>query len=144
MFRWHKRALMPPVVATVYCARRSECRSRCRFFSCWEEAASGWGSSLSAELIGERKRLLLGELPLRGAAELEKGIGCFWEVSRCAGLLDWRKEEAAFGGAPAARGCWITDRRTLLLVELPLRGAARSEKGRSCFGGELPLRGAAR
>ena len=39
-----------------------------------------------------KEEAALGELPLRGAAELEKGIGCFWEISRCAGLLDWRKE----------------------------------------------------
>ena len=83
------------------------------------------GSSRCAGLLDtDRRRLLQGELPLRGAARLEKCSGCFWGSSRCAGLLAWSKEEAAFGGAPAARGCWITDRRRLLLGELPLRGAA--------------------
>ena len=45
--------------------------------------------------------------------------------SRCAGLLDWGREDAAFG-------------------ELPLRGAARFEgRKRLLRLGELPLRGAA-
>ena len=50
--------------------------------------------------------MLLGELPLRGAAGSEKGKGCSWGSCRCAGLLDLRKEEDASGGSPAARGCW--------------------------------------
>ena len=95
----------------------------------------------------------MGELPLRGAAAgLQKCRGCFLEISRCAGLLDWRNAEAAFGAAPAARGCWITDmrrlllggafaargcslgvRKRLLLRDLPLRGAARLGKCRGCF-----------
>ena len=108
---------------------------------------------------------LLGELPLRGAAQLEmKGRGCFWGSSRCAGLLDYRKKDAASGGSPAARGCSIRDeRKRLLLGELPLRGAAGLQKERCgfwgisrCAGlldyrkkdaasylGNLPLRGAA-
>ena len=56
-----------------------------------------------------------------------------WGSSLCAGLLDYRHEEAAIGGAPDTRGCWIADMRRLLLGELPLRGAARLDKGRSCF-----------
>ena len=32
-------------------------------------------------------------------------IICFWGSCRCAGLLDYRKEDAASGGSPAARGC---------------------------------------
>ena len=77
--------------------------------------------------------LLLGELPLRGAARLQKGRCCFWGISRCAGLLDYRKEDAASGGSPAARGCWIRERDMLFLGDLPLRGAAGIEKGRCCF-----------
>ena len=47
-------------------------------------------------------------LPLRRAARLREGGGCFGEISRCAGLLDREREEAAaLGGAPAARGCSI-------------------------------------
>ena len=125
-----------------------------------------WGSSRCAGLLDRRKeeaalggapaargcpleqggkRLFLGELPLRGAAGIQRRGGCSWGSSRCAGLLDRRKEEAALGGAPAARGCWITYRRMLLWGELPLRRAARSEEGRSCFGGSsrcagLPVR----
>ena len=64
--------------------------------------------------------LFLGELPLRGAARLKEGGGCF-------------------GGALAARGCSIEGGRRLFLGKLPLRGAA----GRSLFLGELPLHGAA-
>ena len=51
------------------------------------------------------RRLLLGELPIRGAAGLQTWGGCYWGSSRCAGLLDWRKDEAASWGAPAAWGC---------------------------------------
>ena len=105
----------------------------------------------------------MGELPLRGAAAgLQKCRGCFLEISRCAGLLDWRNAEAAFGGAPAARGCWITDMRRLLLggsfrcagllawskeeaafARSPAaRGCSIGERKKLLFG-ELPLRGAA-
>ena len=59
--------------------------------------------------------LLLVDLPLRGAAGLEKGRSGFW-------------------GSPAARGCLIKDeRKRLFLGGLPLRGAAGLEKGRSGF-----------
>ena len=82
------------------------------------------------------QRVLWGELPLRGAARLEKGRSCFLGSSRCAGLLDWRNAEAALGGAPAARGCSIGVRERLLLGELSLmRGAAGLRTGGSCFGG---------
>ena len=126
-----------------------------------------WGSSRCAGLLDRRKeeaalggapaargcpleqggrRLFLGELPLRGAAGIQRRGGCSWGSSRCAGLpVRAGREESLSGGAPAARGCWITDRRMLLLGELPLRRAARSEEGRSCFGGSsrcagLPVR----
>ena len=65
--------------------------------------------------ITERKMRLLGDLPLRGAAGLEKGICCFWGSCRCAELLDYEREEA------------------LSLGELPLRGAAGLQKGRCGF-----------
>ena len=122
-----------------------------------EEAAFGRSPAARGCSIGERKkllfgelplrgaaglqntakrRLLLGELPLRGAARLEKCRGCFWGSSRCAGLLDWRKEEAALGGDPAARGCSIGVRKRLpYLGELSLRGAAGLQTGGSCFAG---------
>ena len=101
--------------------------SRCAGLLDWRNAAAAFGGALAARgcSIGEMQRLLLGELPLRGAAGLQKGGGCFWGSSRCAGLLAWSKEEAAFGGAPAARGCWIGEMQRLLWGELPLRGAAR-------------------
>ena len=71
--------------------------------------------------------LHLGELPLRGAAGMGEGGGCFG------------------GGAPAARGCPIEGGRRLLWGELPLRGAARFEgRKRLLRLGEIPLRGAAR
>ena len=79
------------------------------------------------------QRLLFGDLPVCGAAGLEKCRGCFWGSSRCAGLLDYRHEEAAFGGAFAARGCSLGVRKRLLLRDLPLRGAARLGKCRGCF-----------
>ena len=67
----------------------------------------------------------MGELPLRGAARLKEGGGCFGGSSRCAGLLDRERKEAALGVAPAARGCSIEGGRRLIRGELPLRGAAR-------------------
>ena len=56
----------------------------------------------------ERKMLLLGELPLRGAARLREGGSSVSSKGGCrrAGLLDYRKEDAASGESPAARGCW--------------------------------------
>ena len=47
----------------------------------------------------------MGELPLRGAARSEEGRGSKRGSFRCAGLLDGGIEEAAHGGASAARGC---------------------------------------
>ena len=85
-------------------------------------------------MAGRGRRLLLGELPLRGAARLrgDRKEAVLGGGSRCAGLLNGRAgEEAASGGAhpggahPAARGCSIEGGRRLLLGELPLRGAAR-------------------
>ena len=67
--------------------------------------------------IEGRKRLLYGELSLRGAAGKGEGERCFW------------------GGAPAARGSSIGTGRRLLLRELPLRGAAGMGEGGCCFGG---------
>ena len=32
--------------------------------------------------------MFLGELPLRGAAQLREGGTCFWGSSHCAGLLN--------------------------------------------------------
>ena len=111
---------------------------------------------------GER-RLLLGELALRGAVRWRGKEGCVWGSSRCAGLFDGGEEEAAIGGAPAARGCSMEGERRLLLGELPLRGAVRWRGKGGCFWGsfrcaglfdmeggtrlllgELPLRGAVR
>ena len=119
-----------------------------------EEAAFGgapaargcWITDRRRLEAGERKKLLFGELPLRGAAGLQTGGGCFWGSSRCAGLLDWGKEEAAFWGAPAAQGCWITDYRQ----EEAAFGGAPAARGcwigemQRLLWGELPLRGAAR
>ena len=45
------------------------------------------------------------------------------------------KEEAALGGAPAARGCPGQGDGRLLWGELPLRGAARLREEGGCFGG---------
>ena len=66
----------------------------------------------------------MGELPLRGAARWGDGRGCKWGSSRCAGLLDGGMDEAAIGGAPAARGCSMGGWTRQQLGELPLRGAA--------------------
>ena len=111
--------------------------SRCAGLLDWRNAAAAFGGAPAARgcSLGEMQRLLLGELSLRGAARLEKCSGCFWGSSRCAGLLAWSKEEAALGGAPAARGCSIGEMQRLLQGELPLRGAARLEKGGGCFWG---------
>ena len=70
------------------------------------------------------RSLFLREFPLRGAAGLMEGGACLLGSSRCAGLLDRGREEAASGR------------------ELPLRGAARWREGEathttvaSCIGG---------
>ena len=117
--------------------------SRCAGLLDWRNAEAAFGGAPAARgcwitdrrrlEAGERKKLLWGELPLRGAAGLQTGGGCFGGSSRCAGLLDWRNAESALGGAPAARGCSIGVRKRLLLGDLPLLGAARLGKGRSCF-----------
>ena len=65
----------------------------------------------------------MGELALRGAVLWRGKGGCVWGSSRCAGLFDGGRKEAASGGAPAARGCSMEGGRRLLLGELPLRGA---------------------
>ena len=98
-----------------------------------------WGGAPAARgcsMAGRGGRLLLGELiPLRGAARLREGGGCFWGSSAVRGCshIRWRGEKAAFGGAPAARGCSIEGGRRLLLGELPLSGAARLREEGGCF-----------
>ena len=77
----------------------------------------------------------MGELPLRGAARSEEGRGSKRGSFRCAGLLDGGVEEAAHGGASAARGCLMGGWRRLQMGELPLRGAARwGDGGGSTWG----------
>ena len=72
--------------------------------------------------IEGRKRLLYGELSLRGAAGRGGENAVLWGSSRCAGLLDQRKEEAAFlgggGGGPDMR--LLDQRKRLLHGDLPL------------------------
>ena len=66
------------------------------------------------------RRLIWGELPLRGAARLKERGGCFEGGSRYAGLLDRERERE----------------RRLLWGELrPLRGAAQLKEEGGCFGG---------
>ena len=55
----------------------------------------------------------MGELPLRGFARSEEGRGSKRGSFRCAGLLDGGMEEAAHGGASAARGCLMMGWRRL-------------------------------
>ena len=113
-----------------------------RFFSSariWRSGAvlGGAPAARGCSMEGGR-RLLLGDLPLRGAAPLRGEGGCFWGTSRCAGLLNGGAgKEAAFGGAPAARGCSMAGRggRLLLGELIPLRGAARLREGGGCFWG---------
>ena len=69
----------------------------------------------------------MGIFHCRAAAELPgwgREEAAFGGSSRCAGLLDCgREEQAAFGGARAARSCSIEgEKRLLSLGELPLRG----------------------
>ena len=74
----------------------------------WERrGCSVWGSSCCAGLLDSKE-----------------GRGCLvWGSSRCAELLGWGMEDdAAFWGAPAARGCSI--------------------KGRGCFMGIFHCRAA--
>ena len=48
-----------------------------------------WGAAAARGCSIEGGRsLFLGELPLRGAAQLREGEGSFWGSCRCAGLLD--------------------------------------------------------
>ena len=126
-----------------------------------EEAALGGAPAARGCSMERGRRLIWGELPLRGAARWRERGGCFGGSSRCVGLLDGEREEAALGGAPAARGCLIEGERSLFLGELPLRGASQLKEGEGSFWGgcrcaglldrgweeatlgELPLRGAA-
>ena len=100
-----------------------------------KEAASGGAPAARGCLMEGERRLRLGELPLRGAVRWRGGGGCYWGSSRCAGLFDRGGEEAASGGAPAARGCSMEGERRLLLGELPLRGAVRWRGKGGCFWG---------
>ena len=69
-------------------------------------APAAWGCPIEGV-----RRLLWGELPLRGAARLGEGGCCVWGSSRCAELLGWGREEAAFGwgGAPCSRCAGLPD-----------------------------------
>ena len=51
-----------------------------------EDVSEGAPTARGCSLEG-RRRLLLGDLPLRGADRRKDGGGCFWEISGCAGLL---------------------------------------------------------
>ena len=88
-----------------------------------KEAALG-GASAARGCPNEGGRsLFLGELQLRGAAQLKEGEGSFWGSCRCAGLRAQLKEgEGSFWAAPAARGCSIEGGRRLLWGEIPLAG----------------------
>ena len=97
-----------------------------------DEAAHGGAPATRGCLMGGWRRLQMGELPLRGAALYEEGRGSNWGSSRCAGLLDLRRDEAAHGGAPAARGYSISEGTRPQLGELPSRGAASWGDGRGC------------
>ena len=48
----------------------------------------GGGSRCAGAAEYERQGCLWTGVPLRGAAGLQMVGGCFWGVSRCAGLLD--------------------------------------------------------
>ena len=90
------------------------------------EVASGRSPAARGCSMEGQRRLLLGDLPLRGADRRKDGGGCFW-------------------GSPAARGCSKEGRSKLSVGELPLRRSARKE-GRSNLSalGDLLLRGADR
>ena len=100
-----------------------------------EEAISGGGAPAARGCpIEGRSRLILRDLPLRGASRKREGGGPFWESSRCAGLLGRRRKETLSGGAPAARGCSIEGgRRLYYWGDLPLRGASRKRQGGGSF-----------
>ena len=51
-----------------------------------EDVSEGAPTARGCSVDGGR-RLLLGDLPLRGADRRKDGGGCFWEIFRCAGLL---------------------------------------------------------
>ena len=80
-------------------------------------AASGGAPAARGCSIEEGRRLLLGELALRGAVRWRGKGGCFWGSSRCAGLLlDGGGKEALSRGVTAARGCPIAGGRRRLLL----------------------------
>ena len=120
-----------------------------RFFSSariWRSGAAVLGGAPAARgcsMEGGR-RLLLGDLPLRGAAPLRGEGGCFWGTSRCAGLLNGGAgKEAAFGGAPAARGCSTEGGRRLFWGGAPAaRGCSMAGRGGGGGGGEAAFGGA--
>ena len=106
-----------------------------------DEAANGGARAARGCSMGGWRRQHMGELPLRGAALYEEGRGSNWGSSRYAGLLDLRRDEAANGGARAARGCSMGGWRRQHMGELPLRGAALYEEGRAAIGGAPATRG---
>ena len=111
-----------------------------------EKLVSGEAPAARGCSMAGGRSLFLGKLPLRAglAARWREGKACFWEGSRCAGLLDGGREKLVSGEAPAARGCSMAGGKSLFLGKLPLRGAeGLMEGGRSLFLREFPLRGAA-
>ena len=99
-----------------------------------EQALSGGASAARGCPIEGRSRLILRDLPLRGASRKREGGGPFLGISRCAGLLGRRREETLSGGAPAARGCSIEGGRMLYYWgDLPLRGDSCKREGRGSF-----------
>ena len=106
-----------------------------------EEALSGGASAAQGCSMEGKRRLFLGELPLRGAVRWREGGGSFRGSFRCAGLFGGGEEEALSGGAAAARGCSVEGRRRLFLGELPLRGAVRWRGGGGSFRGSCRCAG---
>ena len=82
-----------------------------------ERAASGGAAAARGCLIEGRRRLLLGELPLCGAAQSRDGGGCIYGAAAARGcsiegrrgLLVWRTEKGLSVGAAAARGCLVDE-----------------------------------
>ena len=67
----------------------------------------------------------MGGAPAARGCSIERGRRLHGGSSRCAGLLNRERKEAAMRGSPAAGGSLIERGRRLLGGELPLRGAAQ-------------------
>ena len=109
LFRYEAKSL--PLVLRPCSSRGFRWKRRCSTVCTWTWTWRGvlvhslWRASRTGGRQELSRRLLWGELPLRGAARLREGGACFWGSCRCAGLLAQLKEgEGSFWGSCRCAG----------------------------------------